>query len=223
MKATFSFRAGTGSRLRSPTLALRLLVLLLTLVSSSFAADLKAKKAAPLPPAVRQAVQALVGDGKLLDVERTVENGRPVFEGEFRQDGVVRGFTFTPDGMLIARQVFEKELPPAVAQALRAQLAGATPGDLYWTNDDGNPAYYAEFTRGTEKRSLTIAPDGTLVAEVLPLAAAPPAVQKAIRDHGGFLVKLELQHDDAGDYFEAGLRKAGKLARIELKPDGSTK
>lgn len=301
-----------------------------------------------LPPAVRQAVQALVGDGKVLDVERTIENGRPVFEGEYRQDGVVRGFTFTPDGTLISRQVFEKELPPAVAQTLRAQLAGATLGDLYWTNDEGNPAYYAEFTRGADKRSVSIAPDGwltarevklnelpaavaqavrqtlngaapthidrtdegggevtldvavenagrsrtwifsasgkleateltlgdvpaaaqkellarlgtarlvhvfkfedegesyfeatfvkagqhhaatvhadgTLVSEVIPLAAAPSAVQKAVRDKGGFLVKLELQHDDAGDYFEASLRKAGKLTRVELLPSGAVR
>lgn len=322
--------------------------LLAALAVSVSAADLKTKKAAPLPPAVRQAVLALVGDGKLLDVERTIENGRPVFEGEYRQNGVLRSFTFTPDGMLIARQVFEQELPPAVAQTLRAQLAGATLGDIYWTNDEGNPAYYAEFTRGPEKRGVTIAPDGwlaarevalnelpasvaqgirktlngavptridrsdegggevtfdvtvesgarsrtwifsadgkldaielalndtpaaaqkellarlgtarlvhvfkfedegesyfeatfvksgqhhaatahadgTLVSEVMPLGAAPPAVQKAVRDAGGFLVKLELQHDDAGDYFEASLRRTGKLTRIELKPDGSAR
>lgn len=324
------------------------LALLAAFAVSASAAAAKAKKAAPLPPAVRQAVQALVGDGKLLDVERTVENGRPVFEGEYRQDGTLRSFTFTPDGMLISRQVFEKELPPAVAQTLRAQLAGATPGDLYWTNDDGNPAYYAELTRGAEKRSATLAPDGwltarevkvnelpasvaqairttlngvvpthidradegggdvtfdvtvesagrsrtwmfsadgkleatelslsdvpaaaqkellarlgtarlvhvfkfedegesyfeatfvksgqhhaatahadgTLVSEVMPLGTAPPAVRKAVRDKSGFLVKLELQHDDAGDYFEASLRKAGKLTRLEFQPDGSAR
>jgi hypothetical protein len=151
-------------------------VLCSVLATGSHAATPKAKAALQLPPAVRQAVQALVGDGKVLEVERTIENGRPVFEGEYRQDGVVRGFTFTPDGTLISRQVFEKELPPAVAQTLRAQLAGATLGDLYWTNAEGNPAYYAEFTRGADKQSVTIAPDGWLMAREVKLSELPAAV-----------------------------------------------
>ena len=172
--------------------------LAMLLATSATAATPKTKSLAQIPPAVRQAAESLVGDGKLLDLDRTIENGRTVFEGEFRRDGVVRSFTLAPDGMLISRQVFEKELPSAVAQTLRAHLGEAKLGDIYWTNDDGDPAFYAELTRGDMKRSLTISPDGWLAAREVTLADVPGPARQAITTElkGATMTRIE-RGDDA--------------------------
>lgn len=187
--------------------SLPLTVLLLLLANSASAATPKAKQIAQIPPAVRQAAESLVGNGKLLDLERTMENGHLVFEGEFRRDGVVRNFTLAPDGMLISKQVFEKELPVPVAQTLRAQLADAQVGDLYWTNDDGDPAYYVEFTRGGVKRSLIIALDGWLSARELTSADLPAPVRQAVQKqlNGATPSRVERTDDSEEIVFEVTL------------------
>lgn len=182
--------------MKTCALSVLLPCLLATAVS---AADLKAKQLAQFPPAVRQAAQALVGDGKLLDLERAIEHGRVVFEGEFRRDGTVRNFTLAPDGTLISKQVFEKELPAPVAQTLRAQLTDAQLGDLYWTNDDGDPAYHIELTRGGAKRSLTIAPDGWLAGREITPADLPVPVRQAVQQQLNGATPSSLERADDGE------------------------
>ncbi len=169
------------------------------LAASATAADLKAKQLAQYPPAIRQAVQALVGDGRLNEFERTVENGRPVFEGEFRRDGTVRNFTLAVDGMLISKQIFEKELPPPVAQTMHKHLADAQLGDLYWTDDDGDPAYFIEFTRGGAKGSLIIAPDGWLFGREVSLADLPGPVRQSVQKQLNGAVPARMERTDDGE------------------------
>ena len=196
---------------------------LTVLVAASItAATPKTKALAQIPPAVRQAAELLVGDGKLLDLERAIENGRTVFEGEFRRDGVVRSFTLAPDGMLISRQVFEKELPSAVAQTLRSQLGEAKLGDIYWTNDDGDPAFYIELTRGDMKRSLTIAPDGWLAAREVTLADVPGPARQAITTElkGSTPTRIE-RGDDAHEVtFDVTIEVAKRARSLIFAADG---
>lgn len=188
------------------------IVLLGLFLDSTTAADGMGKRIAHLPPAVRQGVLALVGDGRLNDIENATENGRPVFEGELRRDGVVRNFTLAIDGMLIAKQVFEKELPAPVAQTLRAQLADAPLGELYWVNDDGDPAYVAELTRGGVKGSITIAPDGWLVGRVISLAELPAVVRAGVQKwlNGAAASRIEWADDGEEVTFEVTVEAIGR-------------
>lgn len=163
------------------------------------AAESMSKQLAGQPPAVRQTVQALVGDGKLISLERAFENGQSVFEGEFRRGGVVRSFTLSADGMVISKQIFEKELPVQVAQTLRAQLADAQPGELYWTNNDGDPAYYAELTRSGVKLSVIIAPDGWLSACETTLAELPAPVREAVQKQLNGATPSRIERTDDGE------------------------
>ena len=202
--------------------------LLLLAISFAFASQLaagdpNAKLLAKLPIAVRQAVQAVVGDGRLTDIERAVENGQPVFEGEFRRDGVARGFTLAADGMLISKQVFEKELPPAVAQTLRTQLAQAKLGDIYWTNDDGAPAYSVELTRGGAKRSLTIAPDGWLSAREITLADLPVEVRRLVEKElkGATPAHIERTEDGAEATYDVTVEVAKRTRTLIFNEQGA--
>ena len=196
--------------------------LAMLLATSATAATPKAKALAQIPPTVRQAAESLVGDGKLLDLERTIENGHTVFEGEFRRDGVVRSFTLAPDGMLISKQLFEKELPPSVAQTLRAQLGEAKLGDIYWTNDDGDPAFYVELTRRDMKRSLTIAPDGWLAAREVTLADMPGPARQAITPElkGATPTRIERGDDGHEVTFDVTIEVAKRTRSLIFAEDG---
>ncbi len=200
-----------------------LFALSVAMVSPLIAGEPNAKRLAQLPVAVRQTTQALVGDGRLMDIERTMENGRPVFEGEFRRDGVTRGFTLAADGMLISKQVFEKELPSAVAQTLRAQLADAQLGEIYWTNDDGDPAYAVEFTRGGAKRSLTIAPDGWLSAREIAVADLPNEVRRAVEAElkGATPTHVERTDDGAEVTFDVTIEAAKRPRTLIFNERGA--
>lgn len=193
------------------------------LAASSTAATPKAKQLAQVPPAIRRAAEALVGDGKLLELERAIEHGHVVFEGEMRRDGVVRNFTLAADGMLIARQIFEMELPTPVAETLRSQLAGSQLGDIYWTNDDGDPAYYAELIRDGAKRSLTIAPDGWLAAREIVLAELPTAVRQAVQAalKDAKPVSIERANDGGEVTFDVTVEVASRSRTLVFNEQGA--
>ncbi len=197
--------------------------LLTSLILSSGAAEPRPKRLAQLPPPVRQTIDALVGDGRLLDLERTEEKGQAVYEGEFRRDGKVRGFAVAVDGMLTARQLFEEELPAEVQRTLRAQLADTKPGAIYWTNDDGDPAYFAEFTRAGVGRSLTIAPDGWLSAREMSLAELPEPVRLAAARElkGASPVRIDRVDDGLEISFDITLPGPGGERTVSFDPAGN--
>lgn len=199
-----------------------LIGLTVSLTISLNAATPKTKQLAQIPLVIRQAAESLVGDGKLLELERTFENGRIVYEGELRRDGTERSFTLAVDGMLISRQVFEKELPAAVAKTMRANLGDAQLGELYWTNNDGDPAYYVELLRGGVKRSLTIAPDGWLSAREVSLAEVPNPARQSITTElkGATPTRIE-RGDDAHEItYEVTIEVAGRQRSLIFTEQG---
>ena len=135
-----------------------------------------------LPPAVYQTVKSVMGSGRLSDLVLTNENGVAVYEVEMRLRGVDRSFTVATDGSLVARQVFLKELPPAVLATVQRETAKGNVETLYWLNEDGDPAYYVEFTKGGKDSWLLVAPDGWVTSRPVDLAAQPAPVRAAIRE-----------------------------------------
>ncbi|MCX6905719.1 MAG: hypothetical protein NTW03_20010 [Verrucomicrobia bacterium] len=141
---------------------------------------------ARLPSAVRQTVVSVLGSARLQDVVLTNENGRRLYEVEMRQRGQDRAFTVAADGSLLSRQMFMNELPVAVRQAIQRETAGEQVQEIYWTNEEGAPAYFVEFLKSEQNRTLTVAPDGWVMARQIGLSDTPAPVQAAIREtlHG---------------------------------------
>jgi hypothetical protein len=157
-------------------------------------------------------------------IDRTDEgSGEVTFDVAVENAGRSRTWIFSASGKLEAVELALSDTPAAAQKTLQAQVAAARLVHVFKFEDEGESYFEATFVKAGQQHAATVHADGTLVSEVIPLAAAPSAVQKAVRANGGFLVKLELQHDDAGDYFEASLRKAGKLTRLELKLDGTVR
>jgi len=135
---------------------------------------------ARLPGAVRQTVVSVLGSARLQDVVLTNENGRWLYEVEMRQRGQDRAFTVAADGSLLSRQMFMNELPVAIRQAIQRETAGEQVQEIYWTNEEGAPAYFVEFLKSEQNRTLTVAPDGWVMARQVGLPDTPAPVQAAI-------------------------------------------
>ncbi len=135
-----------------------------------------------LPPPVYQTIKSVLGSGRLSELVLTNENGVPVYEVEMRMRGMDRSFTVATDGSLVARQVFLKELPPAVLATVQRESAAGKVASLYWLNTDGDPTYYVEFTKGQQASWVMVAPDGWVTSRQVNLEAQPKPVQAAIRE-----------------------------------------
>ena len=80
----------------------------------------------------------------------------------------------------------------------RAQLGDGQLGEIDWSNDDGDPVFAIEFTRGGVKRSFAVAPDGWLVAREIALEELPVVVRRAVEFELKGVVPKEIQRGDDG-------------------------
>ena len=213
-----SLRAGRAAR--APMAALLPFCLLLVSLASTVSAA--PGKLAPLPPAVQQTIRTLVGTGRLVDVTRTNENGQVVYEVDMRREGVERSFTVAATGNLIARQLFLPELPAPVQQTVRAQFATGKLLEVWWTDDDGEISYEAEWKVGATKRTASIAPDGRLTSLQVGLEEAPSAVRRSIEAKlaGGKVETLHRTEEDGESLYAIEALPGGRKISFTVGLDG---
>jgi len=206
----------------NPTSKLAATFACLLVALSLFGAPLPGRRLANLPAPVRETIRKEIGSGRVEEVTRTNENGGVVYEVDLNQGGLTRSLTIAADGRLTARQVFLNELPPAVQQTIRAQTTGGKVENIYWANDDGEPAYAVEFTRGKDKRGLTVALDGWLEAREVLFAELPLAVQKAVREQlkGATPTHIDRSDEDGEVTFEVTAEANGRARSWFFNHDG---
>jgi hypothetical protein len=152
---------------------------------------------ASLPAPVRRTAETVLGSGRLEEVTLTNDNGQQVYEFEARLRGRDRSFTIATNGSLLSRQLYLEEVPAAVCATVERQTGEGVFEALYWTNEEGEPAYYVEWLDHGQKRSFVVAPDGWLASRQVTLAETPALVQAALR--GRFRDPGTLQIDHACD------------------------
>ncbi len=178
---------------------------------------------AVLPPAVRQAILAAKGDGRVEDVNRTTEDGEVVYEVDIVRNNIERSFVVAADGRLVSRQVFLNELPPALQEAIRKQAGGAKLGDITWVSDFGDPFYSVETERAGMQRGFSLGPDGHLLSVQVALEETPDVVRKGIVSElaGAKIGELErAEQDDGQVVFEVTASKDGKKRSFSIGAAG---
>ena len=159
--------------------------LLLTILVCAASVPSWAATAVPLPPPVQKTISSLAPNGRVLSVERTMEHGRELLEIEVRHGGQERTLTIAPDGTLLARQVFFSELPAPVAAALKEQAKGSKVQEIFWTIEEGEPAFFVQLGQGTRQSSLLIDPTGLVVSRQVLLEEIPAPARSAIQTKVG--------------------------------------
>ena len=108
------------------SLSCTLILLLAGMVSLATAELSKPVKFKELPAAVQKTILAQVGDGKLGDIDKVIEDGETRYDVELTKAGVERSFSIATDGRLISWQMFMRELPEAVRKTFERKWAKQT-------------------------------------------------------------------------------------------------
>lgn len=167
---------------------------------------------APLP--VQKTVQAQVGAGMLQSIEKTFQDGKVVYDVEWKTPaGMDRSFTVLPDGQLDSRQVGLEEAPAAVRETIAKECGPGTLKEVFKTLDDNTVYYDATILRDGVQREISIGEDGQVESRQVFLKEVPAPAQSTIQQTLGtaHLVRIDQMPDKKkGFVFEIEAVKSGK-------------
>ncbi|HXS67921.1 MAG TPA: PepSY domain-containing protein [Candidatus Polarisedimenticolia bacterium] len=176
-----------------------------------------------LPAPVKQTIRAQVADGKLSAIDRDNEDGRVSYDVEMVRAGRTRSFTVSDEGELIDTEVFLNELPPAVREAIRKKVGGATLGEIDRSVDGDGTSYEVEVLGGGTNRSFTVDANGKLTDEDVFLSELPADFQAGIRKEagGGTIDGITRSFDDDGASYDVDLVENGRRRTLTFDAKGT--
>lgn len=199
-----------------------LLVLVCLLVTTLAAEKPQKVKLAAVPSAVRQAIREQLPKGRPDEIQRTVEEGRVIYEVNITRDGVERYFSVSEEGKLLTLQVRLEEAPAPVQQAIKDQLGADQLGQVNRTEDHGDFIYEVEIKRGNAIRALTVSSAGKLLTIQVELSETPAVVQRVIKAHAGEhkLGKITRNEEEVEVVYEVALIKGAKELTFTVATGG---
>lgn len=179
---------------------------------------------AELPAAVQKTIQTEIGDGKLGEIDKSVDEGEITYDVEFTRGGKTRSICVGAAGELLETQMFLSELPVVLQKAIEAQPGSGTLGDIMKCMEAGEVDYDVEITQAGKTRTLTFGPDGTLTSEEedISLAETPEAVRKEIQSllGKGRLTSLSKVTEDKKISYDADVKQDGKTKSFSVDAEG---
>ena len=123
------------------------------------------------------------------------------------------------------QRVLLKNVPPAVQQTVKEQSKDAKVRGITKEMEQGKTIYELETVVNGHTRDLLIDADGkvTEVEEQVALSALPAPVKDAIVKQAGKgrIVRVEaVTKNDKLEFYEAQVRRLGKLSEIKVSPEG---
>jgi putative PepSY-like beta-lactamase-inhibitor len=116
-----------------------------------------------LPKAVADAVKAKFPKAELVSADKEKDNGKEVFEVNIKHEGASIDVTVTPEGkiVLIEKTIAAKDLPKAVADALKAKYPDATIKKVEEISKDDKIEKYEALIVAKDKQLLEVSFDPT--------------------------------------------------------------
>lgn len=205
------------------------IVFLLAALDVSRAAEQRtAVKLADLPAKVQNAIHQHVGKGKLQDIEKVVQDEEVTFEVDMRKNNRARSFTLGEDGELLEMEVFFRETPEPVREAIKKRVGTAEIEGISKVFDDGKTTFEVEFgsgrESGTEKtRTFSLDDKGALVERQVLVSETPVPVQAAIRKQAaaGKVAEITEVFEDGAPEYELEMQSGtqGSLVTLDEKGD----
>lgn len=190
-------------------------VLLLGLLSAACATNENdtVVKLSDLPPAAQKAIQTQLAGGKLDEITKTTEDEGIIYDVEMTREGRTRSFTINAEGDLLEVEVFLRETPRPVQEAIHAQVGDGKLGEITKSTEAGELTYDVEMTKEGKTRDFTVGQDGKLRRMQVFLQETPPEIQKAIQK--------EVGNGKCGDIYKA-TEDGEVLYDVEITKDGKT-
>jgi uncharacterized membrane protein YkoI len=126
-----------------------------------------------LPAAVQKSVKEQQAGREIVDIDKEVWNGKPVYEVEFKEKGPNSRIHVANDGSMVLNKDRRyaylgaqlSETPAAVQATVKRTVSSAEVVDVDRESKDGRVVYDVEIKQEGMNRHLKIAADGTLVAD----------------------------------------------------------
>jgi uncharacterized membrane protein YkoI len=176
-----------------------------------------------VPTAAQKAIQAQLGDGRLNEITRSIEDGVAIYDVEIIKDSRTRDFTVNAAGDLLEEQVFSAELPLAVRRAIHAHVGKAVLGEIYKVFDAGEVTYNVTMTKGNQERDFTLSETGKLLEIQVFLDELPAAVRKAVQQAIGSAPCGDIYKstEDGEVFYDVDVETGGKTRTLTFDATGT--
>jgi hypothetical protein len=181
---------------------------------------------ADAPPAVQKTISAEASGWLLEGIDQNMDDTEASMDIEVSKDGRDKYFTVAGDGDVLSAQVTLDETPPPVQAAIRAQLPGGTLRSIDENFDPGGNTFdVVALTNAGARKSFTVAPNGSLLSQEVPLQDVPPGARQAIQTQIGNGRILRIDQSSTGKKqkglsYEVEARKDGKSFDFSVGPEG---
>jgi uncharacterized membrane protein YkoI len=122
------------------------------------------------------------------------------------------------------KKIAQKDLPPAVQEAVKEQSKGAVIRGFTKEVEHGKTSYEAEMTVNGRSRDVSFDAAGKVVSieEETPIGDIPSAAREAIQKAAaaGTLGKVEAVTENGETTYEATIRKGGKSSEFHVDSQG---
>ena len=177
---------------------------------------------AETPAEVQAGIQAQLGNGVLVEIDKILGEDEPTYDIEMTKDGKDRSFSVDAQGTLYSTEVFLQEIPEDIRKVIQTRVGSGRLGDIYKLTEDGDITYDVGMTRHRKSMPFVVDSDGELVSAVILLEDAPEPVQKVIGEKtaDAYLEKIERFIDAGKTTYEVTLTKDNETSVIELSASG---
>jgi len=177
-----------------------------------------------LPSAVKKVLRTDFARAKLGKIYRETEDEDTIYSLDVIEQGRTNGLSIAEDGDWWSLDIELDQAPSPVQQTVRRLWGNLEISDVSKTFEGGEVAYELEAEKDGKQHSLTVAPDGRLVAreDELDLALVPAVVQRAVKGQigTGELIRIARATNEVRVSFEVEARKDGKSLEFSVDQAG---
>lgn len=178
---------------------------------------------------------------QISEMEKEVENGKTVYEVEFKVDGKEKEVTYDAEGNVleVEMEITLDELPDAVRTIVSALAFRGEIEELSKETEGGEVTYEVEIDRDGLAFEFEMDPDGNVLEieieddhegedededeEVIDWDEVPAAVQAVFKEHAGdaAIEEVEVEMENGKKVYEAEFEKDGKRWELEVDEEGN--
>ncbi len=193
-----------------------------------------------VPAAVRATIEKHAGEGAIVEIEREMEGGQVVYEGEVIVNGKEMEFLISATGEYLGAEVEDEDgdedeegeyddeesipweqLPQAVQDALGKALPDVQITELTQEVEDGFLVYEAAYETNGREHELELTEGGEIIEteEQIAPSSLPPAILARIQDQFPD-AKITEAERVVVTFYEIELKAAGKEHEIKILANG---
>jgi uncharacterized membrane protein YkoI len=134
------------------------------------------------PPAVQKAIQNLIGQGKIQNIDKTLDDEEVRYDVEWKtKEGAERSFSVLENGKLESYQIALEEAPAAIQAAIAKEAGTGQVKEVIKSFEDKAVYYDVTVNRDGKDRDFTVAESGKLESRQVFLPELPAAAQTSVQ------------------------------------------